>query len=87
MTKRTGGRGIERKWVEVRLGLLKPDLPRGSFGRVISDQRSDGELRKGHRGDEGLSREVGGIGNPLEEDHRAGIEDAPLMDFATHHSA
>jgi hypothetical protein len=57
-------RGIERKRIEVRLGLLQVSQARGTLAFVARDERSHRELCERHRGDQRLDRKRRRIRQP-----------------------
>ena len=73
------GGNIERKRLEVRLGLLDVRLTRGAFLVCRRQERPDGQLGEGHRGDERLHRKETLILDPRQENQRARIENAALV--------
>ena len=76
--ERSGRRGIKRKRVEVGFCLLQTKLARRSLAWICRHEGTDGELRESDSRDERFRWEGPGISDPLEQNHRAGVEDASV---------
>ena len=81
-TKRPCGGNIERKRFGVRLGLLYVRLTYRAFLVCGRHEGTDGQLGERHRGDEQLHGEKPLIGDPRQQDHRAGIQNAAFVTYA-----
>jgi hypothetical protein len=74
----SGRRGIKWKGVEVGLCLLQTKLPRRLLAWIGRHEGTDGELCQSDGCDEWSWWERSGIVDPLEQNHRAGVEDAAI---------
>ena len=74
--ERSGCRSIKGKWVEVGFCLLQSKLARRSLARICRHEGTDGELCESDSRDERFRWEGTRIFDPLEQNHRAGVEDA-----------
>jgi hypothetical protein len=77
-TERSGRCGIEGKRVEVGFRQVETQLARRSLAWIGCHERTHGELREGDSRDERFRWEGPGISDPLEQNHRAGVEDASV---------
>jgi hypothetical protein len=68
------------KWQGVKVGLrlLQTKLARRSLARISRHEGTDGELCESDGRDERFRREGPGVIDPLEQNHRAGVEDAAI---------
>jgi hypothetical protein len=76
--ERSGRRCVKGQGVKVGLRLLQTKLARRSLARINRHEGSDGELCESDGRDEWFRWEGPGVIDPLEQDHRAGVEDAAI---------
>jgi hypothetical protein len=76
--ERSGRRCIKGQGVKVGLCLLQTKLARRPLARISRHEGTDGELCESDGRDEWFRREGPGVTDPLEQNHRAGVEDAAI---------
>jgi hypothetical protein len=76
--ERSGRRGVKGQGVKVCLRLLQTKLARRPLASINRHKGADGELCESHGRDEWCRREGLGVIDPLEQNHRAGVEDAAI---------
>jgi hypothetical protein len=76
--ERPGCRGIKGQGVKIGLCLLQTKLAVRPFARISRNEGTDGEFRESDGRDEWFRWEGPGVIDPLEQDHRAGVEDAAI---------
>jgi hypothetical protein len=76
--ERSRRRCVKGQRVKVGLRLLQTKLARRSLARISRHEGADGELCERDGRDEWLRWEGPGVPYPLEQNHRAGVEDAAI---------
>ena len=77
-TEGARGGSVERQRVEVRFRLLQMGLSGRALLVGMGNVRTHGQFSQGNRRDEALRRQVVRVANSTQQDHRRGIQNAPV---------